>query len=552
MSTTTVRTGPDGLAATARSASMPRQSGLPQDRPEDAAQRPHKAEEILVLDFGGQYSQLIARRVRECGVFSELLPHHVGLDEVRRRRPKGVILSGGPASVYEEGAPALRRELLELGVPMLGICYGMQLLARELGGRVEGAEVGEFGRSELRVAQSGRLLAGTPPQQSCWMSHRDTVFAPPPGFAALASSTVSPVAAFESVERGIYGIQFHPEVVHTPYGQQVLTNFLEDVCGCERTWSPRSVIDEQIEAIRAQVGDGRAICGLSGGVDSSVAALLVHRAIGDRLTCVFVDHGFMRKDEGAQVIQAFRDHFHVPLVAVDASDRFLARLQGVTDPEEKRKRIGAEFIRVFEEEARKLDDVHFLVQGTLYSDVIESGGSTGAATIKSHHNVGGLPDDLDFELVEPLRALFKDEVRAVGEELGLPKRLVWRQPFPGPGLAIRIVGGEATRERLEILREADAILQDEIRKAGLYQELWQSFCVLPDIRTVGVQGDVRTYGNVIVIRAVTSDDAMTADWARLPYDLLEQIAARMIGEIRPVGRVVLDITSKPPGTIEWE
>jgi len=532
VSTTTVRTGPHG--------------------PTDAAQRPPRTEEILVLDFGGQYSQLIARRVRECGVFSELLPHHVGLEEVRRRRPKGVILSGGPASVYEEGAPALRRELLELGVPVLGICYGMQLLARELGGRVERADVGEFGRSELTVAEPGRLLAGTPDQQSCWMSHRDTVFAPPPGFAALASSTISPVAAFESVERGIYGIQFHPEVVHTPYGQQVLTNFLEDACGCERTWSPRSVIDEQIEAIRAQVGDGRAICGLSGGVDSSVAALLVHRAIGDRLTCVFVDHGFMRKNEGAQVIEAFRDHFRVPLVAVDASDRFLARLAGVTDPEEKRKRIGAEFIRVFEEEARKLDDVRFLVQGTLYSDVIESGGSTGAATIKSHHNVGGLPDDLEFELVEPLRALFKDEVRAVGEGLGLPERLVWRQPFPGPGLAIRIVGGEATRERLDMLREADAILQDEIRKAGLYRELWQSFCVLPDIRTVGVQGDVRTYGNVIVIRAVTSDDAMTADWARLPYDLLEQIAARMIGEIRPVGRVVLDITSKPPGTIEWE
>ena len=509
-------------------------------------------EEVIVLDFGGQYSQLIARRVRESGVFSELLPHHVDLEEIRRRRPKGVILSGGPASVYEEGAPALRRELLELGVPVLGICYGMQLLARELGGRVEGAEVGEFGRSELKVAEPGRLLAGTPPQQSCWMSHRDTVFAPPPGFVALASSAVSPVAAFESVERGIYGIQFHPEVVHTPYGQQVLTNFLEDACGCERTWTPRSVIDEQIEAIRTQVGDGRAICGLSGGVDSSVAALLVHRAIGDRLTCVFVDHGFMRKNEGAQVIEAFRDHFRVPLVAVDASERFLARLAGISEPEQKRKRIGAEFIRVFEEEARKLDDVHFLVQGTLYSDVIESGGSTGAATIKSHHNVGGLPDDLDFELVEPLRGLFKDEVRAVGEELGLPKRLVWRQPFPGPGLAIRIVGGEATRERLEILREADAILQDEIRKAGLYQELWQSFCVLPDIRTVGVQGDERTYGNVIVIRAVTSDDAMTADWARLPYDLLEQIAARMIGEIRPVGRVVLDITSKPPGTIEWE
>jgi GMP synthase (glutamine-hydrolysing) len=518
----------------------------------DAATRPPVADEIVVLDFGGQYSQLIARRVRECGVFSELLPHHVGLEEVARRRPKGVILSGGPASVYEDGAPPLERELLELGVPVLGICYGMQLIARELGGRVEGAEVGEFGRSELAVAQTGRLLAGTPPQQSCWMSHRDTVFAPPPGFTALASSTASPVAAFESPERAIYGIQFHPEVVHTPYGQRVLTNFLEGVCGCERTWSPSSVIEEQIEAIRAQVGDGRAICGLSGGVDSSVAALLVHRAIGDRLTCVFVDHGLMRKNEGAQVIQAFRDHFHVPLVAVDASERFLARLVGVTDPEQKRKVIGAEFIRVFEEEAAKLDDVHFLVQGTLYSDVIESGGSTGAATIKSHHNVGGLPEDLDFELVEPLRSLFKDEVRAVGEELGLPQRLVWRQPFPGPGLAIRIVGGEATREHLEILREADAILQDEIRKAGLYRDLWQSFCVLPDIRTVGVQGDTRTYGNVIVIRAVTSDDAMTADWARLPYDLLEQIAARMIGEIRPVGRVVLDITSKPPGTIEWE
>jgi len=509
-------------------------------------------EEVVVLDFGGQYSQLIARRVRECGVFSELLPHHVGIEEVRRRKPKGVILSGGPASVYEEGAPALDPELLELGVPVLGICYGMQLLARALGGRIEGAEVGEFGRSRLTISNQGRLLAGTPPEQTCWMSHRDTVFSPPPGFTALAASTASPVAAFESVQRGFYGIQFHPEVVHTPYGNQVLTNFLADVCGCERTWSPTSVIEEQIERIRAQVGEGRAICGLSGGVDSSVAALLVHRALGDRLTCVFVDHGFMRKGEGAQVIDAFRDHFHVPLIAVDASDRFLARLAGVSDPEEKRKRIGTEFIRVFEEEAGRLDDVHFLVQGTLYSDVIESGGSTGAATIKSHHNVGGLPDDLEFELVEPLRALFKDEVRAVGAELGLPERLVWRQPFPGPGLAIRIVGGEATRERLEILREADAILQDEIRQAGLYRELWQSFCVLPDIRTVGVQGDVRTYGNVIAIRAVTSDDAMTADWARLPYDLLEKIAARMIGEIRPVGRVVLDITSKPPGTIEWE
>jgi GMP synthase (glutamine-hydrolysing) len=510
-------------------------------------------DEVVVLDYGGQYSQLIARRVRECGVFSELLPHHVGAAEVARRKPKGVILSGGPASVYADGAPPLEPALLELGVPVLGICYGMQLLALELGGRVQGAEVGEFGRSQLTVSEPGRLLAGTPGEQTCWMSHRDTVFAPPPGFTALAASTASPVAAFESPERGVYGIQFHPEVVHTPYGQQVLTNFLTDICGCERGWSPASVIEDQIARIRAQVGEhGRAICGLSGGVDSSVAALLVHRAIGDRLTCVFVDHGLMRKNEGAQVVKAFRDQFEVPLVAVDAEDRFLARLQGVSDPERKRKIIGAEFIRVFEEEAAKLEDVDFLVQGTLYSDVIESGGGTGAATIKSHHNVGGLPEDLQFELVEPLRALFKDEVRAVGAELGLPERLVWRQPFPGPGLAIRVVGGEATKERLDILREADSILQEEIRNAGLYRDLWQSFCVLPDIRTVGVQGDERTYGHVIAIRAVTSDDAMTADWARLPYDLLERIASRMINEIRPVGRVVLDITSKPPGTIEWE
>jgi GMP synthase (glutamine-hydrolysing) len=540
-STESITAGPRGSSAASASADL-----------DTRVTPPIATDQVVVLDFGGQYSQLIARRVRECGVFSELLPHHVGASEVANRRPKGIILSGGPASVYADGAPVLDRELLELGIPVLGICYGMQLLARELGGRVRSAEVGEFGRSELTVHEPGRLLAGTPREQTCWMSHRDTVFAAPPGFAALASSSESPVAAFESVARGVYGIQFHPEVVHTPYGQRVLTTFLEDVCGCERTWSPRSVIDEQVERIRSQVGDGRAICGLSGGVDSSVAALLVHRAIGDRLTCVFVDHGLMRKNEGEQVIKAFRDHFQVPLVAVDASDRFLGRLADVTEPEEKRKRIGAEFIRVFEEEAAKLPDVSYLVQGTLYSDVIESGGGTGAATIKSHHNVGGLPDDLRFELVEPLRSLFKDEVRAVGAELGLPERLVWRQPFPGPGLAIRIVGGEATRERLEVLREADSILQDEIRKAGLYRELWQSFCVLPDIRTVGVQGDSRTYGSVIVIRAVTSDDAMTADWARLPYDLLEQIASRMINEIREVGRVVLDITSKPPGTIEWE
>ena len=517
-----------------------------------AAEPRVSTEEVVVLDYGGQYSQLIARRVRELGVFSELFPHHVGVEEVARRRPCGLILSGGPASVYSDGAPALDRRLLELGIPVLGICYGMQLLTRDLGGRVEAADVGEFGRSDLHVHDPGRLLAGLPAEQTCWMSHRDTVFEPPPGFAALASSTASPVAALEDVERGVYGIQFHPEVVHTPYGQAILERFLADVCGCERTWSAASIIDEQIARIRAQVGEGRVICGLSGGVDSSVAALLVHRAVGDQLTCVFVDHGLMRRNEGEQVISAFRDAFHVPLVAVDAQDRFLARLRGVTDPEAKRKAIGEEFIRVFEEEAARLEGARYLVQGTLYSDVIESGGGTGTATIKSHHNVGGLPADLELELVEPLRALFKDEVRRVGAELGLPERLVWRQPFPGPGLAIRIVGGEATRERLEILRNADAILQDEIRRAGLYRELWQSFCVLPDIRTVGVQGDERTYGSVVVIRAVTSDDAMTADWARLPYDLLEQIASRMIGEIREVNRVVLDITSKPPGTIEWE
>jgi GMP synthase (glutamine-hydrolysing) len=514
--------------------------------------------EVLVLDFGGQYSQLIARRIRECGVFSELLPHDVPLDLIARRSPCGIVLSGGPASVYAEDAPALRTELLELGVPVLGICYGMQAMARTLGGRVERAEVGEFGRTELRVREPGRLLAGLPAEQTCWMSHRDTVFEPPPGFVALASSPASPVAALESTARGLYGIQFHPEVVHTPHGTDILKSFLFDVCGCEGDWSPASIIEEQVALIREQVGDGRAICGLSGGVDSSVAALIVHRALGERLTCVFVDHGLMRKNEAEQVTSAFRDHFHVPLVHVDAAERFLGRLAGVVEPEEKRRIIGEEFIRVFEEEAAKLAadgaPPKFLVQGTLYSDVIESGGGTsnGAAKIKSHHNVGGLPERFDFQLIEPLRQLFKDEVRAVGMELGLPERFVWRQPFPGPGLAIRVIGGEVTKERLDIVRDADAILQDEIRRAGLYRELWQSFCVLPAVRSVGVQGDERTYAYPIVIRAVTSDDAMTADWARLPYELLESVSSRIINEIPHVNRVALDISSKPPSTIEWE
>ena len=511
-------------------------------------------EEVLVLDFGGQYSQLIARRIRECGVFSELLPHETSLARITERAPKALVLSGGPASVYADGAPDLRTELLDLGIPVLGICYGMQLMARELGGKVEQAPAGEFGRTQLSLRDGGgTLLDGLPAEQQCWMSHRDTVFEPPPGFDALASSPESPVAAFESRDRGLYGIQFHPEVVHTPHGTQVLTRFLRDIAGCRERWTPASVIDEQVDAIRSQVGEGRAICGLSGGVDSATAALLVHRAIGERLTCVFVDHGMMRKDEASQVVEAFRERLGVPLVHVDAADRFLDRLAGVDDPETKRKIIGEEFIRVFEEQAAEVGDAGYLVQGTLYSDVIESGGDgREAATIKSHHNVGGLPDEMEMELVEPLRTLFKDEVRAVAAELDLPDRFVWRQPFPGPGLAIRVVGGEVTRERLEILRSADAILQEEVRAAGLYRELWQSFCVLPVVRSVGVQGDERSYSYPIVIRAVTSDDAMTADWARLPYDLLERASNRIINEVPGVNRVTLDITSKPPGTIEWE
>jgi GMP synthase (glutamine-hydrolysing) len=509
-------------------------------------------EEVLVLDFGGQYSQLIARRIRECGVFSELLPASASVERIRERKPKALVLSGGPASVYEPGAPDFPTPLLDLDVPMLGICYGMQAMVQALGGRVEGAEAGEFGRAELTLRDGGgRLLGGLPEQQTCWMSHRDRVFEPPEGFAALASTPGSPVAAVEAADRGLYGIQFHPEVVHTPYGTEVLTRFLRDIAGCEDEWSAASVIDEQVEKIRGQVGEGRLVCGLSGGVDSSVAALLVHKAVGDRLTCVFVDHGLMRLNEAEQVVAAF-EQFGIPLVHVDAEERFLARLAGVDDPETKRKIIGEEFIRVFEEEAARIEDATYLVQGTLYSDVIESGGSDAAATIKSHHNVGGLPEDLGLDLVEPLRMLFKDEVRAVGAELGMPERMVWRQPFPGPGLAIRIVGGEVTRERLDILRAADAILQEEIRAAELYRQLWQSFCVLPVVRSVGVQGDGRTYAYPIVIRAVTSDDAMTADWARLPYDLLEKVSNRIINEIPDVNRVALDISSKPPATIEWE
>ena len=508
---------------------------------------------VLVVDFGAQYAQLIARRVREANVYSEIVPHSLTADELAARRPAAIIFSGGPKSVRVPDAPSIDPGVYDLGVPILGICYGAQLIAQQLGGEVGGGGAGEYGRTvvhRIPGAESSLLTPDLPDNQTVWMSHFDAVLRPPEGFVATASSDGAPAAVIESPGRRIWGVQYHPEVAHTPHGQELLTRFLHDLAELPASWTMEGFIDASVEAIRAQVGSGRAICGLSGGVDSAVAAALVHRAIGPQLTCVFVDTGLMRKNEGEQVVETFQRHQGIELIHVRAADRFFERLAGVTEPEDKRKAIGELFIRVFEDARGGVEDARFLVQGTLYPDVIESG-TAHAATIKSHHNVGGLPDDLDFELVEPLRLLFKDEVRAVGHELGLPDEIVWRQPFPGPGLGVRIIG-EVTPEMVALLQEADAIVREELQIAGLEREIWQAFAVLPDIRTVGVMGDERTYGHPVIIRAVTSEDAMTADWARIPYDVLESMASRIINEVPGVNRVAYDITSKPPGTIEWE
>ena len=510
---------------------------------------PHRP--VLVVDFGAQYAQLIARRVREAHVFSEIIRHDLSAAEIAAKNPVGIIFSGGPASVHVEGAPSIDPGVYELGVPILGICYGAQLLARDLGGEVSRTDRGEYGRTELTVTADDVLFSAAQPRtQPVWMSHFDTITKPPVGASVTASTADTPAAAYEDLANRRFGVQFHPEVVHTPHGQELLEHFLYDGCGLSPSWTMASIIDTQVELIRAQVGSGRAICGLSGGVDSAVAAALVHKAIGSQLTCVFVDTGLMRLGEGEQVVETFQRHQGIELIHVRAGDRFFERLAGITDPEEKRKAIGELFIRVFEDAKGGLEDAKFLVQGTLYPDVIESG-TKDAAKIKSHHNVGGLPDDMDFELVEPLRALFKDEVRKVGTELGLPDEIVWRQPFPGPGLGVRIIG-EVTPDKVEMLQRADAIVREEVKSAGLEREIWQAFAVLPDIRSVGVMGDERTYGHPAIIRAVTSEDAMTADWARLPYDLLERMSSRIINEVPGINRVAYDITSKPPGTIEWE